>query len=701
VWDLANQKSLQTIPNAGQSAIISPDGKLVAAVEEFPDLDEQGQPLPVRTVIQVYEVDTGKPVSTLTAKTVFSIWNPLNVETVGMFFSAEGKTLQAANNFGDVRIWDVSSGRLLNSSTNENTRARLSLGHCEAAGRSADGFALSCYISYLDPPCIEETPNCFPESRIRFDIGMWGADRLQRFYNISVKNPPGVDLHLFYDPAQRKAGLLDASIQTIYWPALNGSFEVQTLKQAQDPALSEMEETCQSCATLLALNSTGAKLAVAHGSQVLLVDLTRGEVVQTFENALDMLTSAALGVKDKRPVLATGHSDGSLSVVELSGGAQVRTIAQAHTQSVSQLAFSGEDLLSVGRDGLIQFWLEGQTTPEQTFGTALVYDAFTSVYRFAFNQATNRLSVDKKEEIEAAVSQSSLTIHDLRSGKVLIDLPTSARVVAFSQDGRWLAAGTTDAAIFNAENGALLREFSLPEDDEFVLGIALSPDGSLLATSQGSKAIIWNVNTSQVFAELDFSDYLATRLDFSPSGCLLAAGNSGGQITLVDVKSGQVLAQWWGHAGRVETLAFSEDGRLLLSKGVDGKARVWGQPGALALPAGRPQEQTCRLSAPPVTSTPVTPTATAAPLKPTATATLVTFYRELSLTDPVMTGIDVLQLQQRLYDLGYVEVGRPDGVFGSKTDQAVRRFQERNGLVIDGIVGPITWQRLFSQAAVR
>ncbi len=161
-------------------------------------------------------------------------------------------------------------------------------------------------------------------------------------------------------------------------------------------------------------------------------------------------------------------------------------------------------------------------------------------------------------------------------------------------------------------------------------------------------------------------NYLATQVDFSPSGCLLAAGNSGGQITLVDVASRQVLAQWWGHAGRIASLSFSEDGRLLLSTGVDGKGRVWGQPGGLALPAGGPPEQTCRLSDPPVTSTPVTPTATAVPLTPTATATQVTFYRELSLTDPLMSGVDVLQLQQRLYDLGYGEVGQPDGVFGRR-----------------------------------
>jgi len=65
-----------------------------------------------------------------------------------------------------------------------------------------------------------------------------------------------------------------------------------------------------------------------------------------------------------------------------------------------------------------------------------------------------------------------------------------------------------------------------------------------------------------------------------------------------------------------------------------------------------------------------------------------------------MQGDDVLKLQQHLLELGYSEVGAPDGIFGKMTDSAVRRFQENNGLEVDGYVGPKTWGKLFSSDAV-
>lgn len=50
--------------------------------------------------------------------------------------------------------------------------------------------------------------------------------------------------------------------------------------------------------------------------------------------------------------------------------------------------------------------------------------------------------------------------------------------------------------------------------------------------------------------------------------------------------------------------------------------------------------------------------------------------------------IDVLLIQQRLNQLGYsVTI---DGVYGPKTEDAVRAFQIANRLFVDGIVGPVT-----------
>ena len=55
----------------------------------------------------------------------------------------------------------------------------------------------------------------------------------------------------------------------------------------------------------------------------------------------------------------------------------------------------------------------------------------------------------------------------------------------------------------------------------------------------------------------------------------------------------------------------------------------------------------------------------------------------------MLQGDDVAELQERLLSLGFTP-DRVDGIFGTNTEHAVRRFQGAVGLAVDGSVGPET-----------
>lgn len=57
------------------------------------------------------------------------------------------------------------------------------------------------------------------------------------------------------------------------------------------------------------------------------------------------------------------------------------------------------------------------------------------------------------------------------------------------------------------------------------------------------------------------------------------------------------------------------------------------------------------------------------------------------------TGSEVTQIQQRLQELGY-DPGTADGIYGTRTKNAVISFQRDYGLSDDGIAGPITLEAL-------
>jgi cell wall-associated NlpC family hydrolase len=90
------------------------------------------------------------------------------------------------------------------------------------------------------------------------------------------------------------------------------------------------------------------------------------------------------------------------------------------------------------------------------------------------------------------------------------------------------------------------------------------------------------------------------------------------------------------------------------------------------------------------------------PTKPQEVTTPSTSEKEEGVEVRVTTlkkgakGSQVKALQAILLGYGY-DIGRTgiDGDFGPATESAVRKYQSRNDLTLDGIVGPATWRHLL------
>lgn len=66
----------------------------------------------------------------------------------------------------------------------------------------------------------------------------------------------------------------------------------------------------------------------------------------------------------------------------------------------------------------------------------------------------------------------------------------------------------------------------------------------------------------------------------------------------------------------------------------------------------------------------------------------------LSVLKKGAKGEQVKAVQRMLYSMGYA-IGSVDGDFGSKTETALRAYQKKKGLIVNGIVDQKTWNKLL------
>jgi len=146
--------------------------------------------------------------------------------------------------------------------------------------------------------------------------------------------------------------------------------------------------------------------------------------------------------------------------------------------------------------------------------------------------------------------------------------------VAFSPDGRWIAAGSHAAtvSIWDAATGS--RRWLLSGHEGIVALLDFSRDSRRLATaSLDGTARIWDVATGQSLYTLIGHSGAVWCAVFSPDGKTLATGSGDHTVRLWDAETGAFLRQVATYGDTVMCAAFSPDGRTLAFAG--GSGNTW------------------------------------------------------------------------------------------------------------------------------
>jgi WD40 repeat protein len=167
-----------------------------------------------------------------------------------------------------------------------------------------------------------------------------------------------------------------------------------------------------------------------------------------------------------------------------------------------------------------------------------------------------------------------LHVYDVASGEQL--LSAQGAPLAYSPDGRWLAAQAADSQtvlLLDARTHETAARFSGHEKP--VGSAAFSPDSRRLASCSLDRTVrVWQVESGECQVLRGHTDEVFAAA-FHPDGRRLATGGRDRAVWLWDLARGVEVARLQGHTSFVGSLAFSPDGATLASGSGDATVRLW------------------------------------------------------------------------------------------------------------------------------
>jgi WD40 repeat protein/serine/threonine protein kinase len=536
---------------AGGAAAFHPDGRTVASVIGGHPADDESHPGEVR----VWDSTTGALLRRFRA--------PGTAHRLA--YRPDGKRLALATTDGSVLVWDADTG-------DELLRTRADGPMVQALAFSPDGGLLA--LASWD-------------RTVKVCDAATGAVKMQL-----VGHAARVQAIAFSADGKRLAsGGGDSAVKV--WDARTGE-ELRTFLGHKSPVYGV---AFSPDGTLLASGSSNGNLKIW--------DLDTGKAIQS----LTSNSGAVLGNSfspDGR-YLAYCGGDGTVRVWDVESGVQ-RLNFRGHTAPAESVQFSpdGQRLVSASpQEGTVKVW---DVTRHPEYGT------FARVRGRADEQVKVRdlteradaappartgpdlealaFHADGKHLVSVAVGGKLQTwdaatgvLKEQRTVDLCDELITPAVLAAFTADGTRLAGRARDdrclVKAWDVAAGtevAAFRGHTLP-----VLVVRFSPDGRRLVScgcdldrpDRPHEVKVWDAATAQCLATLTGRGLLSSAA-FSPDGSWLALAAQDGAVLLADWAGSKRVVRLAGHRSPVAAVAFSHDGRLLASAGVEDRVlKIW------------------------------------------------------------------------------------------------------------------------------